>query len=63
LTLDKGKKSATRAGQIIPGERTRGNHWIRGWVNPRDGLDAAAKRKIPAGESNPVQYRGKSLYW
>jgi hypothetical protein len=30
----------------IPGERTPGTHWIGGWVGPRAGLDAGARRKI-----------------
>jgi hypothetical protein len=31
------------------------NHWIGGWVDPRAGPDAVAKRKIPSSrhESNP----------
>jgi hypothetical protein len=28
------------------GEEPSGAHWIGGWVKPRDGLDAAEKRKI-----------------
>jgi hypothetical protein len=30
---------------FTPGERTPGTHWI-GWVGPRAGLDAEARRKI-----------------
>jgi hypothetical protein len=32
--------------------RTPGTYWIGGWVDPRDGLDVMAKRKIPASVSN-----------
>jgi hypothetical protein len=31
---------------LYPGERTPGTHWIGGWVGPRVGLDAGARRKI-----------------
>jgi hypothetical protein len=44
-----------------PRERAPGTHWIGGWVDPRAGLDAVAKRKIPSPcrESNPCrQARG-----
>jgi len=27
--------------------KSPGNHWIGGWLGPRAGLDAMAKRKIP----------------
>jgi hypothetical protein len=34
-------------------------HWIRRWVNPKDGLNAVAKRKkfhhCPCRESNPCR--------
>jgi len=29
---------------FMPRERTRGTHWIGGWVGPRAGLDAVMKR-------------------
>jgi hypothetical protein len=32
--------------RFTPGERTSGTHWIEGWVSPRAGLDAGARRKI-----------------
>jgi len=31
---------------LNPGERTPGANWLGGWVGPRTGLDAVAKRKI-----------------
>jgi hypothetical protein len=47
------------------GERTPGTHWTGGWVDPRAGLDAEARREIlcPCRGSNsgrPV--RSQSLY-
>jgi hypothetical protein len=40
------------------GEIVRGTHWkvLWGWVSPRAGLDAVAKRKIyaPVGNRTPV---------
>jgi hypothetical protein len=33
---------------LYPRERIPGVHWIGGWVDPRDGLDAVVKRKIPS---------------
>jgi hypothetical protein len=38
--------SDSLAGRITPGERVPGAHWIRGWVGPTAGLDAAEKRKF-----------------
>jgi hypothetical protein len=39
---------------LYPRENSPGTHWIGGWVSPRDGLDAAEKRKIlHFRESNP----------
>jgi hypothetical protein len=32
--------------RFTPGERTPCTHWIGGWVGPRAGLDAGARRKI-----------------
>jgi hypothetical protein len=31
---------------LYPRERTPGTHWIGGWMGPRAGLDAGARRKI-----------------
>jgi hypothetical protein len=47
--------SVTPRPRFTPGERTPGNHWTGGWVGPRAGLDAGAKRKIlcPCRGSNP----------
>jgi hypothetical protein len=33
---------------LLPREGAPGTHWIGGWVDPRAGLDAVAKRKIPS---------------
>jgi hypothetical protein len=38
--------SGQRQPRFTPGERTPGTHWIGGWVDPRAGLDAEARRKI-----------------
>jgi hypothetical protein len=38
--------SASRPGCFTPGERATGNHYIRGWVDPRGGLDDLEKRKF-----------------
>jgi hypothetical protein len=46
--LDGGEWSASRPGRFTPRERAAGTHWIGGWVGPRTGLDAGAKRKIPS---------------
>jgi hypothetical protein len=56
LALDGGEWSASHPGRFIPwGGRTPRTHWIGGWVGPRAGLDAVAKRKIrdPCRESKP----------
>jgi hypothetical protein len=50
---------------LYPGERTPGTHWIGGWVGPRAGLDAGARRKIlcPCWGSNPDHpARSQTLY-
>jgi hypothetical protein len=38
--------SITTRPRFTLGERTPGTHWIGGWVGPRAGLDAGARRKI-----------------
>jgi hypothetical protein len=48
LALYGGKWSASRPGRFTPGERVPGTHWIGGGVGPRAGLDAVARRKLPA---------------
>jgi hypothetical protein len=55
--LDGGKWSASRPGRFTPGTQ-----WIRGWVGPRIGLDAVAKRKIPNPyrELKPDEHRSSS---
>jgi len=41
---------------LPPGKRALRTHWVRGWVSPRDCLEAVAKRKFPApsGNGTPV---------
>jgi hypothetical protein len=41
-----GEWSASRPGRFPPGESAPGTHWIRGWVDPRTGLDDVEKRKF-----------------
>jgi len=60
--LDGGEWSASRPGRFTPGKGVTVTHWIRGWVGPRAGLGAVAKRKIlvPTGNRTPII---QSLYW
>jgi hypothetical protein len=58
---------ASRPYRFTPGERAPGNHWIGGWVGPRDGLDDVEKRKflnLPGLERRPLgcPARSQSLY-
>jgi hypothetical protein len=66
-TLDGGEWSASRPGRALPppGQRTPCTNWIGGWVGPRAGLDAGARRKIdcPCRGSNPDRpARSQTLY-
>jgi len=47
LALDGGEWSALRPALFTPGVRAPGTHWTGGWVGPKAGLEAVAKRKIP----------------
>jgi hypothetical protein len=52
---------------LYPRERAPGTHWIRGWVNPRAGLDHMEKCKFftpPGFELQPLgrPARSQSLY-
>jgi hypothetical protein len=53
--LDGGEWPASRPDRFATGEMFLGTHWIGGWVVPRAGLDAVAKRKYACHcrESNP----------
>jgi hypothetical protein len=44
--LTGGKWLSSRSGRFTPRERNFGNHWIRGWVDPRSGLDDTEKCKF-----------------
>jgi hypothetical protein len=44
--LDGGEWSASRPGRALPPGKGPPVHWIGGWVGPRAGLDAGARRKI-----------------
>jgi hypothetical protein len=62
-----GEWSASRPGRFSPGETGTGTHCIRGWVNPRAGLDDVEKRKfltLPGLELRPLgrPAHSKSLY-
>jgi hypothetical protein len=41
---------------LYPRGKDPGIHWIGGWVGPRAGLDAGARRKIlcPVGDRTPI---------
>jgi hypothetical protein len=59
--------SASRPARFTPGERDPGTHLVRGWVDPRAGLDDAEKRTfltLPGLELRPLgcQARRQSLY-
>jgi hypothetical protein len=43
---------------LYPRRKTPGTHCTRGWVGPRAGLDAGARRKIlcPCRGSNPDRH-------
>jgi hypothetical protein len=52
--------------RFTPGERTPSTHWAGGWVGPRAGLDAGARRKILClcRGSNPGRpVHSQTLYW
>jgi hypothetical protein len=62
-----GEWSASRPCHFTPVERVPGAHWIRGWVDPRAGLDDLEKRKfltLPRRELRPLSRpaRSQSLY-
>jgi hypothetical protein len=38
-----GEWSASRPCHFTPRERPLGTHWLRGWVDPRGGLDGMEK--------------------
>jgi hypothetical protein len=44
-TLNWGEWSASRPSHFTPRERATGTQWIAGWLGPRAGLEAVAKRK------------------
>jgi len=45
---------------FTPGERAPRTHWIGGWLNPRAGLDAVAKRKIPFSPLSEMEIRSSN---
>jgi hypothetical protein len=46
LALAGGEWLASRPCCFTPRKRNPGTHWIRGWVDPRAGLDDLEKRKL-----------------
>jgi len=49
-----GEWSASRPGRFTPRERAPFTCWIGGWVGPRAGLDAVARKKFPAPARNRI---------
>jgi hypothetical protein len=63
---DGGEWSASCPSYALPGERTPGTHWTGGWVGPRAGLDAEARRKILClcwGSNPGCPVHSQTLYW
>jgi len=60
--LDGGEWSASRPGRFTPGVGTSGTHCREGWVGPRAGLDAVAKRKIPYHRRAVIEPQSSSPY-
>jgi hypothetical protein len=55
-TVNEGEWSVSCPGHFTSEKRAPGTHWIGGWVDPRDGLEAIEKRKTSClwWESNPI---------
>jgi hypothetical protein len=47
LAVDGGESSASCPSCLTPRERDLNTHLTGGWVNPRAGVDAVARRKNP----------------
>jgi hypothetical protein len=58
-----GEWSASRPVRFTSGERVTGTHWIGGWVGPRAGLDAEAKRTILAPACNRTAVVRRVAYY
>jgi hypothetical protein len=55
--LARDERSASSLGRFIPRERAPGTHCVRGWVDPRAGLDDLEERKfvtLPVLELRPL---------
>jgi len=50
--LDGGEWSASHTGRFTPKEMSAGIHWIRGWVDPRAGLDVVFLPRIEPRSSS-----------
>jgi hypothetical protein len=58
-----GESSASRPDRFTPGKRAAGTHWLRGWVDPRAGLNDLEKRKfitLPGLELRPLDSSARS---
>jgi len=60
--LDGGEWSASHPGRFTPRERAPGTHWIGGWVDPRNGLDAVDITKRKFGKEMTTQTKIKIHY-
>jgi hypothetical protein len=61
LALVGGEWSASYPGHFTLRERTPGNPWIEGWVDPRASLDDVEKRKFLTLLELELQFLGYSV--
>jgi hypothetical protein len=60
-----GERLASRSCRFTPGETAPSTHWIRGWVDPRAGLDDVEKRRfftLSGLELLPLCHPARSQY-
>jgi hypothetical protein len=54
LVLSRDEWPASYSGRFTPRERTPSTQWIKGWVDPRAGLDDVEKILDPTGTRTPT---------